>query len=50
MIIQYIYSCNINLQIILKDLKYDMQNILKWFKVNLMKANETKEISIYDTW
>ena len=29
-----IYSCNINLQTILKDLKYDMQNILKWFKVN----------------
>ena len=32
-----IYSCNINLQTILKDLKYDMQNILKWFKVNSMK-------------
>ena len=26
-----IYDCNINLQIILKDVKYDMQNILKWF-------------------
>ena len=29
-----IYRCNINLQTILKDLKYDMQNILKWFKIN----------------
>ena len=29
-----IYSCTINLQTILKDLKYDMENILKWFKVN----------------
>ena len=37
-----IYSCNINLQTILKDLKYDMQNILKWFKVNLMKPNPKK--------
>ena len=37
-----IYSCNINLQTILKDLKYDMQNILKWFKVNSMKSNPKK--------
>ena len=37
-----IYSCNINLQTILKDLKYDMQNILKWFKVNSMKPNPKK--------
>ena len=29
-----IYRCNINLQTILKDLKYDMQNMLKWFKIN----------------
>ena len=34
-----IYSCNINLQTTLTDLKYDMQNILKWFKVNSMKSN-----------
>ena len=33
-----IYSCNINLQTILKDLKYDMQNILKWFKVDSIKS------------
>ena len=37
-----IYSCNINLQTILKDLQYDMQNILKWFKVNSMKPNPKK--------
>ena len=37
-----IYSCNINLQTILKDLKYDMQNILNWFKVNSMKPNPNK--------
>ena len=36
------YSCNINLQTILKDLKYNMQNILKWFKVNSMKPNPKK--------
>ena len=37
-----IYSCNINLQTILKDLKYDLLNILKWFKVNSMKPNPKK--------
>ena len=26
-----IYSCNNNLQIILKNLKHDMVNVLKWF-------------------
>ena len=36
------HSCNINLQTILKDLKYDKQNILKWFKVNSMKLNPKK--------
>ena len=30
------------MQTILKDLKYDMQNILKWFKVNSMKPNPKK--------
>ena len=34
-----IYSCNNNLQTILKNLKHDMINVLKWFKVNSMKAN-----------
>ena len=37
-----IYDCNINLQTILKDVKYDMQNILKWFKVNSMKPYPKK--------
>ena len=37
-----IYNCNVNPQTILKKLKYDMQNILKWFKVNSMKPNPKK--------
>ena len=37
-----IYGCNINLQTILIDLKFDMQNILKWFKVNSVKPNPKK--------
>ena len=36
------YSCNINLQSILKDLVDNMQNILKWFKVNSMKTDLKK--------
>ena len=35
-------SCNFNLQTILKDLKYNMQVILKWFKVNSVKPNPKK--------
>ena len=34
-----IYSCNNNLQTILKNLKSDMMNASKWFKVNSMKVN-----------
>ena len=37
-----IYSCNNNLQTILKNLKHDMVNVLKWFKVNSMKVNPQK--------
>ena len=37
-----ICSCNFNLQTILKGLKYDMQNISKWFKVNSMKPNPNR--------
>ena len=37
-----IYSRSINLQTILKDLMYDMQSILKWFKANSMKPNPKK--------
>ena len=36
------YSCNINLQTILKGLDNNMQNILKWFKVNSMKTDLKK--------
>ena len=37
-----IYSCNNNLQTILENLEHDMVNILKWFKVNSVKANPQK--------
>ena len=37
-----IYSSNINLQTILKDLEYDTKNILKWFKVNSIKPDAKK--------
>ena len=37
-----IYSCNNNLQTILKNLKLDMVNVLKWFKVNSVNANPQK--------
>ena len=37
-----IYSSNINLQTILKDLEYDTKNILKWFKVNSIKPDPKK--------
>ena len=37
-----IHDCNINLQTVLKDVKYDMQNISKWFKVNSMKPYPKK--------
>ena len=34
-----IYSCNNNLHTVLKNLKHDMINASKWFKVNFVKAN-----------
>ena len=37
-----IYSCTKNLQTVLKNLKHDMINVLKWFKVNSVKANPKK--------
>ena len=37
-----INSCNTNRKTILKNLKYDMKNILKRFKVNSMKPNPKK--------
>ena len=40
---EQIYSISLMIiQTILRDLKYDMQNILKWFKVNSMKPNLNK--------
>ena len=37
-----IYSCQNDLKTILKDLRYDMVNLLRWFKENSMKANPKK--------
>ena len=37
-----IYSCNNNLQTVLKNLKHDMIHASKWFKVNSVKANPKK--------
>ena len=37
-----IYSCTKNLRTVLKNLKHDMINVSKWFKVNSMKANPKK--------
>ena len=37
-----IYSCQCDLKTILKDLRYDMVNLLRWFKENSMKANPKK--------
>ena len=42
------YSCNINVQNILKDLQYDMHNILKCFKVESVKPN--LKTFVYDPW
>ena len=37
-----IYSCNINVQTIFKNLEHERQNILKSFKVNSAKPNLKK--------
>ena len=37
-----IYSCNNNLQTVLRNLKHDMTNTSKWFKANSMTANSKK--------
>ena len=37
-----IYSCQNDLKTILKDLRYVMVNLLRWFKENSMKANPKK--------
>ena len=37
-----IYCCQNDLKTILKDLRYDLVNLLRWFKENSMKANPKK--------
>ena len=37
-----LYSCNKNLEHAFSNLKYDLRNVLDWFKNNSMKANPGK--------
>ena len=37
-----LYSCNKNLKHVFSHLKYDLRNVLDWFKINSMKANPGK--------
>ena len=37
-----LYSCNKNLEHVFSNLKYDLRNVLDWFKVNSIKANPSK--------
>ena len=37
-----LYSCNKELGTVISNLKYDMTNILNWFRYNSMKANPDK--------
>ena len=37
-----LYSCNKNLDHVFSNLKYDLRNLLDWFKINSMKANPGK--------
>ena len=37
-----LYSCNKNLEHVFSNLKYDLRNVLDWFKINSMKANPGK--------
>ena len=37
-----LYSCNKNLEHVFSNLKYDLRNVLDWFKINPMKANPGK--------
>ena len=34
-----LYSCNKNLKHVFSNLKYDLRNVLDWFKINSMKTN-----------
>ena len=37
-----VYSCGIELSSVLENLKHDTRTILKWFRINLLKANPRK--------
>ena len=37
-----LYSCNKNLEHVFSNLKYDLRNVLDWFKIDSMKANPGK--------
>ena len=37
-----LYSCNKNLKHVFSNLKYDLRNVLDWFKINSMKTNPGK--------
>ena len=37
-----LYSCNKNLEHVFSNLKYDLRNVLDWFKINSMKTNPGK--------
>ena len=37
-----LYSCDKELGTVISNLKYDMTNILNWFRYNSMKANPDK--------
>ena len=37
-----LYICNKNLEHVFSDLKYDLRNVLDWFKFNSIKANQGK--------
>ena len=37
-----LYSCNKDLEYAFSNLKYDLSNVLDWFKINSMKANPGK--------
>ena len=35
----YVYSCDSDFHSIIRNLKYDLNILQKWFKINSMKAN-----------
>ena len=40
--ITYLYSYNKNLEHVFSDLKYDLKDVLDWFKISSMKTNPGK--------